>query len=191
MQTDVSSKRLDWLDALRGLAVMGVVCVHSAGVTQSTGISGKIASSGQYGVQLFFIVSAISISLTYELHLQRYGTSPRSQIAWLIKRVFRIAPLYYCAAVVYPILSYLIFSVSHRQYGGTTSIGDVIANLLFIHEWIPSANNSVVPGGWAIGVEMFFYVTVPFIWLIRSRRSRLFALVRASLICLCTTLMVS
>jgi peptidoglycan/LPS O-acetylase OafA/YrhL len=191
MQKIDSSNRLDWLDALRGWAVLGVVCVHSAGVTQSTGLTGKIASSGQYGVQLFFVISAITISLTYQAHIARYGRSLRSQLSWLTKRFFRIAPLYYLAAVFYPIWNYAVFRVTHHQYGGTTQLGHILANLAFIHEWVPSANNSVVPGGWSIGVEMFFYATVPFIWLIRSVPRRVTALVFAAAMGPLVTLLVS
>jgi len=50
--------RLDWLDALRGWAVLGVVMVHSGQAAHSTGITQQISAAGQYGVQLFFLISA-------------------------------------------------------------------------------------------------------------------------------------
>src|ERR1700728_1174775 len=99
------TRRLAWIAALRAWVAgprggrgVGVVLTHSGGASHNTGITQKIASSGQYGVQLFFIVSALTISLTYDSHIARYGRSLRSQFAWLIKRFFRIAPLYYVAA---------------------------------------------------------------------------------------------
>jgi peptidoglycan/LPS O-acetylase OafA/YrhL len=166
------SARLDWLDALRGWAVLGVVLVHSAQLAPSEGPEAKIAAAGQYGVQLFFIVSALTISMTYESHIARYGTNFRSQVAWFTKRFFRIAPLYYLAAVLYPIEQYAIYEFSRHRYGGLVHVPDVIANMLFLHTWIPSANNSVVPGGWSIGVEMFFYTLVPFCWMVVPIRRR-------------------
>lgn len=158
--------RIDWLDALRGWAVLGVVITHSGQTAHSPGMEGKIAAAGQYGVQLFFVVSALTISITYESHIARYGSSVRSQFAWLIKRFFRIAPIYYLAALFYPVEQYAIYTASHQRYGSTTTVPNILANFLFLHTWIPSANNSVVPGGWSIGVEMFFYLLVPFVWLI-------------------------
>ena len=57
--------RLDWLDALRGLAVLAVVLVHTGqSLHLEPGVLQKISAAGQYGVQLFFIVSALTISIT-------------------------------------------------------------------------------------------------------------------------------
>src|ERR1700761_1325099 len=78
------SGRLDWLDALRGWAVFRVVFVHSGEVAKCGGLELKFTNSGQYGVQLFFVVSALTISMTYDSHLRQFGRSMRSQVAWLI-----------------------------------------------------------------------------------------------------------
>lgn len=184
------SGRLDWLDALRGWAVLGVVLVHSGQAAHCTGLLLSITAAGQYGVQLFFIVSALTISATYEAHLDKYGNGRRSQFAWLVKRFFRIAPLYYAAAIFYPIEHYAIYVLSRHAYGHVTAPADIIANLLFAHTWVPSANNAVVPGGWSIGVEMFFYLLVPFIWLLPFRR-RIAGLCAAAVIFLAATLIAS
>lgn len=185
------ARRLDWLDALRGWAVLGVVGVHSSEVAHSRGILGTIAGAGQYGVQLFFLVSALTISLTYDSHIRQFGRSLRSQCAWLLKRFFRIAPLYYIAALLYPVEQYAIYRTSHHRYGSLTAIPDIIANLLFIHTWIPAANNSVVQGGWSIGVEMFFYLLVPFIWRVTPVRRRVGVLALAGALGLGCTFAVS
>lgn len=186
-----ASNRLDWLDALRGWAVFGVVAVHAGQAAHSTGIEAKITASGQYGVQLFFVVSALTISLTYESHIARYGGSLRSQGAWLTKRFFRIAPLYYLAALFYPMERYAIYVATHHQEGQLPSGANILANLLFLHTWIPAANNSVVPGGWSIGVEMFFYLLVPLVWLVRPMSRRIALLVASILVCLGSTLLLS
>jgi peptidoglycan/LPS O-acetylase OafA/YrhL len=182
--------RLDWLDALRAWAVVGVVMVHSGQVAHSTGLALKISAAGQYGVQLFFVISALTISITYESHIARFGRSTRSQFAWLIKRFFRIAPLYYLAAFFYPAEQYAISILSHKHDPAGVSIRDLLANLLFLHTWIPSANNSVVPGGWSIGVETFFYALVPFVWLIVPVRRRIIWLSISALGFLMATILV-
>jgi len=183
--------RLDWLDALRGWAVLGVLMVHAGNPVPGQGLAKKVAETGQYGVQLFFIVSALTISMTYESHIARFGTSLRSQLAWFTKRFFRIAPLYYLAAILYPIEQLIIYDLSHHHYGSETRISNVIANILFLHTWIPSANNSVVPGGWSIGVEMFFYLLVPVCWLLVPVRHRVRALGLVALTFLTVTELVS
>lgn len=148
--------------------MLAVVCVHVGPVAHVSGFASSVSSAGQYGVQLFFVVSALTISLTYESHIARNGKHFKSQAAWLLKRFFRIAPLYYLAAILYPVEQYAIYRASHQRYGSVAHIPEIAANLLFLHTWIPSANNSVVPGGWSIGVEMFFYLLVPLIWLVRA-----------------------
>ncbi len=129
--------------------------------------------------------------MTYDSHIARYGKSAMSQFAWLVKRLFRIAPLYYIAALFYPAEKYAIYVFSHHRYGLETSLFNIVANLLFLHEWIPSAINSVVPGGWSIGVEMFFYALVPFIWLVVPTRRRVSYLCIGACACLLTTFLVS
>jgi peptidoglycan/LPS O-acetylase OafA/YrhL len=156
-------QRLDWLDALRGWAIMGVVLVHAGqAVPQLAGPWKIAADAGQYGVQLFFVVSALTISLTYGQFIRRNGNSLAATLSWLAKRYFRIAPLYY-----FGIALYLGVLFGMRWLGSEVAPyapRDLLFNLLFLHEWIPSAQNSVVPGGWSIGVEMFFYLLVPLIF---------------------------
>ena len=156
-------QRLDWLDALRGWAIMGVVLVH-AGQTLPllTGPWKAAADAGQYGVQLFFVVSSLTISLTYGEFIRRNGNNLATTAAWLAKRYFRIAPLYY-----FGIALYLLVLFGMRSLGSAIppyAPRDLLFNLLFLHEWVPSAQNSVVPGGWSIGVEMFFYLLTPLIF---------------------------
>lgn len=164
-----SLKRLDWLDALRGWAIFAVVIVHCGQVAHSDGLIKKLTETGQYGVQLFFVVSALTISLTYNSHREKYGSSARANLGWLIKRFFRIAPIYYLAIIFYSLESYAFFVASHHAYGAVPQEIPLLSNIFFVHAWVPSGNNSVVPGGWSIGVEMFFYLLVPLIWMVSPK----------------------
>jgi len=184
------SRRLDWLDALRGWAVFGVIVIHAGAHAHSKGLIEKITNSGQYGVQLFFVISALTISMTYESHIAQNGNSFRSQVAWFTKRFFRIAPLYYLAALIFPIDSYAKYVFSHHQVGSLISFTNIFWNLVFLHAWVPSANSSVVPGGWSIGVEMFFYLLVPFIWFIKPVSRRIAVLMICVVLCLAATFLV-
>jgi peptidoglycan/LPS O-acetylase OafA/YrhL len=91
-------EKLDYIDVLRGIAILMVMLVHTSqavnGVSQ---LVGDIARSGQMGVQLFFVASA------YTLCFSRIRRAEEKQLlfSFWIRRFFRIAPLYYVAAIAY------------------------------------------------------------------------------------------
>ncbi|RYZ27134.1 MAG: acyltransferase [Chitinophagaceae bacterium] len=139
--------RLDYIDALRGLAALMVVVCHSLQVDPSLPLGEtehRILESFKYGVQLFFVISAFTIF--YSLY-----SSDTSSYNFFIRRFFRIAPLYFVAIVTYSLL-----------YG--TDIKGMALNFFFLHGFTPKYINSIVPGGWSIGVEMMFYCLVPLIF---------------------------
>ena len=51
-------KNIGYIDALKGLAIIGVTMVHTGG-SGLPGVLGNIGSSGARGVQMFFIISAM------------------------------------------------------------------------------------------------------------------------------------
>ena len=57
---------------------------------------------------------------------------------------------------------------SARAWDGIGPL-QLILTALFVHPFVSSATNSVVPGGWSIGVEMEFYVIFPFLAAFRPR----------------------
>jgi peptidoglycan/LPS O-acetylase OafA/YrhL len=154
-------QRIAPLDAGRTLAVLGVIAVHVAPwITTSPDWLDSLTNLGQYGVQCFYVISAITIAATLG-HDMRYTGATREMVRnFYVKRVARIVPLYYVAIVGYAFVDYVV-----RRAHGTLlephDFADVVANMLFVHPWIPSSVDSVVPGGWSIGVEMTFYALAP------------------------------
>ena len=49
-------ERLKWIDALKGIAICGVVMIHSGGSNMPSYL-GAIGAVGKNGVQLFFLIS--------------------------------------------------------------------------------------------------------------------------------------
>jgi peptidoglycan/LPS O-acetylase OafA/YrhL len=156
-----SPARIAALDAGRTLAVIGVIAVHLAPwmVTSPVWLD-TLANLGQYGVQCFFVISAITIFSSIEHDAQRFGATREVLRNFYAKRIARIAPLYYLAILGYTSIEFALRSV-HGHMQTPHDLSDVFLNLLFIHAWFPSATDSVVPGGWSIGVEMFFYMIAP------------------------------
>ncbi|MFP3245293.1 MAG: acyltransferase family protein, partial [Paraburkholderia sp.] len=138
-----SQRRLAVLDAGRALAILGVIAVHlSPWFGHLPAWVATISRFGQYGVQAFFVISAITICTTLEEDARRYSSRDTYR-RFYVKRFFRIAPLYFVALAAYALIddgALLMHSRMLLPHGAV----DVLANLLFVHEWVPGAINSVV-----------------------------------------------
>lgn len=154
-------KRIDALDTLRGIAVLMVIALHceqSAQTIQPTQhifkFFGLLASHGDLGVQLFFIVSGYTMMLTFGDQL-----SKQTIFSFYLRRFFRIAPLFWLAAICY-----LLKDGTAARIWAPNGIGwsEILLNFSFAHWLTPQAFNSVVPGGWSIAVEVQFYLIFPF-----------------------------
>lgn len=153
--------RIAVLDAGRTLAVLGVIAVHLAPWMATSPVwLDSIANLGQYGVQCFFVISAITIAASIEHDAQRFPATRDVLRYFYVKRIARIAPLYYLAIVGYSVIDYFV-RLLHGHMQLPHDFSDVLLNVVFLHEWVPTATDSVVPGGWSIGVEMFFYAFAP------------------------------
>lgn len=155
---------LPWIDALRGLAILLVLANHVALVVP--GLSAPVemlARFGQMGVQLFFVASAYTLCLSWQ---QRRADEAQPVLRFLLRRLFRIAPLYWSGIALFATLHVL-------STGGAASApydaGNLLANALFVHGFVAAAQNSIVPGGWSIGVEMAFYAAFPLFMALLSR----------------------
>ena len=152
-------RKFPFIDALRGLAILGVVYVHAGlwGEPASSWLI-RFAVNGRRGVQLFFVVSALTLFLSMDNRRKREKNPIRN---FFIRRFFRIAPLFYCGIIAYT----LIDGFSPR-YGAPDGIEWWYLPLtaLFINGWSPETITSVVPGGWAIAVEMTFYLVFPLLY---------------------------
>ena len=123
----------------------------------------QVAELGNMGVQLFFLVSAVTMCHMWQ---QRHDEAARTS-KFYIRRFFRIAPLFWCAIVFYTCLWHL--SPDRRGLNGI-SLQDIVLTALFLHPFSVSAINSVVPGGWSIGIEMGFYGVFPLLARLRGIR---------------------
>lgn len=147
-------KRYQYLDSLRGIAIIGVVMTHvGQAVPHAPEMLVSFARFGLRGVQLFFMVSALTLCLV---------TRPETLVParFYIRRYFRVAPMFYLAALFYLLLS----SVGGVNFAPNTVYPiDIVSTLLFVHGLNPHGINNVVPGGWSIASEAIFYAAFPFV----------------------------
>lgn len=155
-------EKISYLTALRGWAVLGVIIVHVG--LWTSGLPewfDKLTHSGQYGVQLFFILS----SFTLFMSMSKRKEKGDSDLNFFIRRFFRIAPLFYLALIVYTVVNLLLVKIGMEEES-VLSIGNIIGTLVFIgNGFNPYWINNLVPGGWSITVEMTFYLLVPYLFL--------------------------
>src|SRR6185295_18097501 len=143
-------KKLNYIDALRGIAIDGVLLVHcgQAGRNNYPSVLQSIILNGAIGVQLFYMASAFTIFLTFA---DRYEKEINHATNFFIRRFFRIAPMYYAG-----ILYYLYQDGWGARYwlGDATHVSawNIVSNLFFFHAFNPYWITSVVPGGWSIAI---------------------------------------
>jgi Predicted acyltransferases len=150
-------KRLDFLDSLRGIAALFVLIHHvPLLVHPKLPIPDAITPFVMYGwtgVELFFVISAFSLCLT----MPRHQASQGPLVSYAISRLSRIAPLFYL--LVFCNVGYIWFIK-----GGVVDPLEVLTNLTFTFNLVPSHVNSMVRAGWTIGTEMLFYLIFPLLY---------------------------
>jgi len=152
-----------FVDEMRGIAILMVILVHtSQKVPNLSPLIATLAQYGQMGVQLFFVASAYTLCIS----IDRHSEESVGVLSFYLRRLFRIAPLYYCAVLLYFLVHILrqFFAFGKIITVTPYSFENVIANLTFMHGFVPSANNNIVPGGWSIGTEMAFYLIFPLLF---------------------------
>ena len=154
---------LPGVESLRAYAAFAIVIFHVIHLTQA-----PVPHSLEfmklffgYGVPLFFVVSAFSLAYGYEGKL-----STKAQTAeFYLRRVLRIAPLYYLAVAVQ------LISIKAQGYD-MPSLGDIALSLGFVFNMSPHIVDGIAPASWSIGVEMLFYAAFPLLLAIATTLPR-------------------
>jgi peptidoglycan/LPS O-acetylase OafA/YrhL len=165
MSTD--NQHLAYIDALRGYAILGVIAVHaSIAVRNLEWATRLIAEQGARGVQLFFVVSALTLMLSWRERGD--GVLP-----FYVRRVFRIGPMFWLMCAFF--IAVEVSQVPMKFWPPLAiSWPNILATATFTHGLFPQTFRSIVPGGWSIADEMTFYVLLPLLILtLRSWRTTL------------------
>lgn len=167
----------DFIDALRGLAILLVIATHVASVARpSSTFLRLLTANGAYGVQLFYVVSALTLFLSTDQRTYHEKNPIRN---FFIRRIFRIVPLFYISIIAYSI----VFGIGPNYWAPNgLKWWHYVLTLLFLNGWHPEAINAIVPLGWSITIEMSFYPLIPFLYKkIKSKASTLIFII-ASLV---------
>jgi peptidoglycan/LPS O-acetylase OafA/YrhL len=154
--------KLAYIDALRGIAALSVLVYHVYGAAGTTTgwqyplqvIPERLISLAIAGVPLFFIISAFTLYLSLDSRAEEEMWA----IKFYLRRIFRIAPLFYLLLILV-VLDDLI----HLK--GSLSWQEVLANFSFTFNLVPEYAKSLFSDGWTVGVEMLFYLVLPLVFL--------------------------
>jgi exopolysaccharide production protein ExoZ len=157
-------KRLPYVDALRGYAILMVIAVHASPLVPTMPWAARqLASQGARGVQLFFVASALTLMQSW--HRRNDGAWP-----FYVRRLFRIAPMFWLATIFFAGLAW--------SRTGELPWAKALATVSFLHGLSPGTIDGVVPGGWSIADEMMFYAIFPLlVGLVRGWRVALALLI--------------
>ena len=141
------------LDGLRALAIIGVLFHHAR--DKPFGLL-----HGFRGVWVFFVLSGFLITT---LALREEARAGRLDIrAFMIRRVFRILPLYYLMLAVYLVWVFVL----QMDPDGASRFAHYLPNFLFYAPEFPIFRHHFdVPFGqtWSLGIEEKFYLVWPFL----------------------------
>lgn len=148
--------QLPALDVLRTLAVMMVVVGHFGTdgyqdfPSLSSAFNGPLFRFGWTGVDLFFVLSGFLIGR--QLWKELKATGAVNFRRFVLRRGFRIWPLYF----VFVLLSPLISGRGHYR----------------LADWLFFSNYSLgyVAGGWSLSTEEQFYLVAPLVLLLVGRK---------------------
>jgi peptidoglycan/LPS O-acetylase OafA/YrhL len=168
------NRRIQFLDVLRGIAVLAAIASHYPIVLHFNSV---LLSAGNCGVDLFFVISGFLIS---GLLFSEYSATRKiDPIRFWIRRGFKIYPPFYTffAATI------VMFAVVTRAIPRELIYESVFLQNYFPHVW---------PHTWSLAVEEHFYLILPLlllalIWSTRNAENpfRLIPLISITISILC------
>ncbi len=170
-----SGGRLAGIDALRGMAALGVVIYHAvwqAGNDIPTNflkwpviLLHSISSYGYAGVFLFFVISGFCIHLQWA-KAQAAGKPFQIQFVSFWKRRFRrLYPAYLIALVLYLLLTAATTGIKVTS----AFIWDVVMHIFMLHNLHPKMAYSINGVFWTLAIEEQLYLAYFLLLFLRKR----------------------
>jgi len=177
-----SDRHVEYVDGLRGLAVLGVIGSHTL-----AGISNPIALDavhiGERGVDLFFVISGFCLSRSSFVKARsgQHVGNVAAFLQFMVARCTRIAPPYLVALALFAALPFAGFGFptsEHQPQPLSRAVwAEFARDAVFLTSPSPTHNSSF----WTLGIEMRWYLLCPLILAVYRRTKVAFAIVAIAL----------
>lgn len=167
--------RLQSIDALRGVAALGVVLYHAVLQTQNAvpqnilqwPVRGGmfLSSLGYIGVFLFFVISGFCIHLQWAKSRAAGKPSSIEFGPFWKRRIRRLYPPYILALVLFMALAAMTSGINVTHF----FVYDVVMHLLMLHNLDPQTCYSINGVFWTLAVEEQLYLAYFLLLFLRTR----------------------
>ena len=167
--------RLQSIDALRGIAALGVVFYHAAWQSSSAvpanifrwpvKLLQFVSSFGYIGVFLFFIISGFCIHLQWAKARANQQPQPIQFGAFWRRRFRRLYPPYLIAFALFMLMAALTTGINLTHF----FVYDVVAHLLMLHNLDPHTCYSINGVFWTLAIEEQLYLAYFLLLFLRKR----------------------
>ncbi|MBK7360369.1 MAG: acyltransferase [Saprospiraceae bacterium] len=153
-------RHLDSIDMLRGIVALLVCLYHfTEGFLPVESSFRYLFSRGYLGVEIFFVISGFVIP--YTMYKSHYDL--RQSGKFMLKRLARIEPPYWCSIILIFIIDY--FSTFFKHYEDkviTVDYKDLFYHLLHINDFV---NQAWMKGiYWSLAIEIQYYLLMALIF---------------------------
>ena len=158
--TPQHQNRISALDGLKGISSIIIVALHVLGIGGFLGISNNLLFIPKYfafGVTMFLIISAFSLSLNYHNKIHSSG----SILDYFLNRYARITPLFLFMMIVWIFIINIDFKTS-------VTCNEIIINIFYLYNFIPGKYAGIIWASWPIGVLFIFYLVFPLIIIVNK-----------------------
>lgn len=142
-------ERIKVLDFLRGIAILLVMLRH-------TNLSPVTTQMGWIGVDLFFVLSGFLVSGLLFAEFKKNGTI--SPIRFLIRRGFKIYPLFYTVLLLHLLYFYL------KDLPIKSS--EVLPEIFFYQNYTPG----IIGISWSLAIEEHFYILLSILFFVLYKK---------------------
>jgi peptidoglycan/LPS O-acetylase OafA/YrhL len=182
-------ERIDYIDGLRGLAVLAVVLFHGAllseGMHKDAPLLVNVLYQGGHGVDLFFVLSGFCLAGPTIARMTA-GEPHRFDLhAYSARRFIRIVPPFYAAVALLALLAITLSSARMTIHPSILNLADIttpaiLAQLTFVCDL--TRCSPLTGPFWSMFIEFRWYFILPLALILFTTSTNLFYAILAALL---------